>query len=207
MTEIVRCSVQNCEKPAASPESRCLCRRHLILTCYEQLDEYRRWQEERLSPDGAAEPLRQFLLECSLRVAKLALDLKEFTNLERAQLLDILLQVTDLSRHLRQSPRIAVSIPVQLRGQESCGTWEEQTRTRVISRHGAMLECEHPVKMEETLLVVRMDTGRQAHAQVVWRWRRVGGTQEIGIEFLDSENFWDLDSGSPEIVGMHGLTT
>jgi len=55
MTEIVRCSVQNCEKPAASPESRCLGRRHLILLATRTY-EYRRWQEERLSPDGAAEP-------------------------------------------------------------------------------------------------------------------------------------------------------
>ena len=55
-----------------------------------------------------------------------------------------------------------------------------------------MLECRHPLRPGEILLVVRTDTGRQAKARVVWRRRELGRRQEIGIEFLDCENFWDL---------------
>jgi len=39
---------------------------------------------------------------------------------------------------------------------------------------------------------VRTDTGRRAKARVAWRRRKLGRRQEIGIEFLDCENFWDL---------------
>ena len=139
-------------------------------------------------------------MECYRQVAQLASNVKEFIGLERAQLIDILLRATDLSRQLRQSPRLTVSIPVQLRCEEPGGTWEEQTQTKQLSPHGALLECQHPVRTGEILLVVRMDTGRQAKARVAWRLRRIGQPQEIGIEFLDHDNFWDVDWSAGEAV-------
>ncbi len=199
MPEPERCSVQGCEEPAAgSLEVRSFCQGHFIFTCYEQLDQCSRWQEGRLSRDRTAESVREFLVECYLQVANLALNVKEFNRLERAQLLDILVRATDLSCHLRQSPRLAASVLVQLRCEEPGGAWEEQTQAKLLSRHGALLECQHPVRTGEILLVVRMDTGRQAQARVAWRRRTIGGPQEIGIEFLDRDNFWELDWSTAE---------
>ena len=194
MTEPVGCSVQGCEQPAAaSLQIRSLCREHFLFTCQEQLEQCRRWQEDRLSANHrTAESVRQFLAECSLQVADLALNGKELKSLERDQLLDILLRATDLFRHLRQRPRFPASIPVQLRWEKPGCAWEEQTRTKHLSSGGALLECRHPLRPGEILLVVRTDTGRQAKARVVWRRRELGRRQEIGIEFLDCENFWDL---------------
>ena len=193
MTEPVGCSVQGCEEQAdASLQVRSLCREHFLFTCYEQLEQCRRWQEDRLSRDRTAESVRQFLVECSLQVANLALNGTELKSRERDQLLDILLRATHLSRHLRQSPRIAASIPVQLRWEKPGCAWEEQTRTKRLSPCGALLECRHSLRPGEILLVVRTDTGRRAKARVAWRGRKLGRRQEIGIEFLDCENFWDL---------------
>src|SRR5438128_8310460 len=128
MAEILRCSVADCEESAAgSLEGRSFCREHFISACYEQLDQCRNWQEARLSPDRTSESVRQFLGECYRQVAQFASNVKEFTGLERAQLIDILLRATDLSRQLRQSPRLAASIPVELRCEEPGGAWEEET--------------------------------------------------------------------------------
>src|SRR5437879_10249134 len=79
MTEPVGCSVQGCEQPAAaSLQVRSLCREHFLFTCREQLELCRRWQEDRLSGNHrTAESVRQFLAECSLQVADLALNGKE----------------------------------------------------------------------------------------------------------------------------------
>jgi len=157
MAEILRCSVQGCEESAAgSLEVHSFCREHFIFTCYEELDRCGCWQEARLSPDRTPELVRQFLGECYRQVAQLASNVKEFTGLERAQLIDILLRATDLSCRLRQSPRLAASIPVQLRCEVPGGTWEEQTQTKQLSPHGALLECQHPVRVGEILLVVRL---------------------------------------------------
>ena len=197
MAEILRCSFLGCEDPAASSLEGCsFCREHFISTCYEQLDQCGSWQEARLSPDRTSESARQFLGECYRQVAQLASNVKEFTGLERAQLIDILLRATDLSYRLRQSPRLAASIPVELRCEEPGGAWEEETQTKQISRYGALLKCQHPVRAGEILLVVRMDTGRQVQARVARRQRKIGGVQEIGIEFLDHDNFWNMDWSS-----------
>jgi len=197
MAETVRCSVSDCEESAAGSLEGCsFCREHFISTCYDQLDQCRNWQEARLSPDRTSESARQFLGECYRQVAQLASNVKEFTGLERAQLIDILLRATDLSYRLRQSPRLAASIPVELRCEEPGGAWEEETQTKQISRYGALLKCQHPVRAEEILLVVRMDTGRQVQARVARRQRKIGGVQEIGIEFLDRDNFWNMDWSS-----------
>ena len=169
MAESVRCSVQGCEDPAASSlEVHSFCREHFISTCYEQLEQCRNWQEARLSPDRTSESVRQFLGECCRQVAQLASNVKEFTGLEWAQLLDILLRATDLSRQLRQNPRLAASTAVELRCEEPGGAWEEETQTKQISRYGALLKCQHPVRAGEILLVVRLDTGRQ----VCWKRKR-----------------------------------
>src|SRR2546422_1983892 len=194
-------AMQRCEEPAASSlEVHSFCREHFIFTCYEQLDQCGCWEEARLSPDRTPETVRQFLVECYRQVADLACNVKEFTGLEQVQLLDILLRATDLSCRLRQSSRLAASMPVELRCEEPGGAWEEETRTKLLSPHGALLECKHPVRTGEILLVVRMDTGRQAQARVAWRLHRIGQPQEIGIEFLDHNNFWDVDWSAAEAV-------
>ncbi len=138
MVEILRCSVLGCEESAAGSLEGCsFCREHFISTCYEQLDQCRNWQEARLSPDRTSESVRQFLGECYRQLAQLASNVKEFTGLERAQLIDILLRATDLSRQLRQSPRLAASIPVELLCEEPGGAWEEETQMKQISRYMA----------------------------------------------------------------------
>src|SRR3989442_13901371 len=116
-------------------------------TLFRQLGQRGSWQEERLSPDSTPESVRQFLGECYRQVAQFASNVKEFTGLERAQLIDILLRATDLSRQLRQSPRLGASIPVELRCEEPGGARKEG--------YGALLKCHHPVRAGEILLVVR----------------------------------------------------
>ena len=193
MAETVRCGVSDCEESAAGSLEGCsFCREHFISACYEQLDQCRNWQEARLSPDRTSESVRQFLGECYRQVAQFASNVKEFTGLERAQLIDILLRATDLSRQLRQSPRLAASIPVELRCEEPGGAWKEG--------YGALLKCQHPVRAGEILLVVRLDTERQVQARVARRQRKIGGVQEIGIEFLDRDNFWGVDWSAAETV-------
>ena len=64
---------------------------------------------------------------------------RNLKSLQRDQLLDILLRAADFSRHLRQGPRLAASIPVQLRWEKPGCAWEEQTRTKHLSPCDALL--------------------------------------------------------------------
>lgn len=188
-----QCSASGCEQPAVtSLESRPLCRDHFISTCYAEMEECTQRLQDQQSRYAESESVRQLLADCARGAADLAQTTERLENLQRAQLLDILLWAGELSRRLRRSARKPIRVHVRLRSEKLGRTWEEDTETQMLSRHGAMLECQHPVETGEILEVVRLDTGKQAQARVVWYRRKGSGRVEIGLAFPDSENFWDF---------------
>jgi hypothetical protein len=72
------------------------------------------------------------------------------------------------------------------------------TQTKVVSRHGASLECHHLVEIGETLLLKRPDTGTETRARVIWRAPRPGDRFEIGLEIQECDNFWEIDWSTAE---------
>ena|SRR2546425_82465 len=147
-----------------------------------------------------AESVRQFLVECYREVANLALNVKELNRMEGGPAVRYSNSGYQSLLPSASDPTTGRFYPSRVHCEEPGGTWEEQTRTKQLSPRGALLECQHPVRTGEILLVVRMDSGRQAQARVAWRWRKVGGPQEIGIEFLDRDNFWGVDWSAAEAV-------
>ena len=133
------------------------------------------------------------LAEIADEAARLGLNADDLTNLERAQLMDILLSAAHLSGQLRRSPRKRTSIPVRLRYEGPGPAWEEETVTQELSRHGALLVCRHPAEPGEDLTLVRIDTGRQARTRVAWCGPRREGAQRLGIEILGIANFWEAE--------------
>ncbi len=105
------------------------------------------------------------------------------------------------TRHLRRSPRKTASIPVWLRREVHARTWEEETETQVLSRHGAGLQCRHAIEAGGALVVVRRDTGQRVNVRVSYCRYTADGSREIGIEFLNCDNFWGLDWNLPEQDG------
>ncbi len=193
MGETERCSASGCGRSAASSlDTRPFCEEHFLSTCYEQLEHCTQRLHDQKFHFEETESIRHFLTECARQTTDMAQTAEHLDNLQRAQLLDILLWAGELSRQLQRSTRKAISIRVRLCSEWPGRAWEEETATHVLSRHGAMLECQHPVETGETLQVVRLDTGHQAPARVVWHRRRSSGRVELGVAFPDSENFWDF---------------
>jgi PilZ domain-containing protein len=194
-----KCAIANCEQTStATLDSQGLCREHFILLCYKRLDEY---EAIRKGPGLAAadtESVRRFVHEATRSADAIEATAKNLENLERAQLLHIILSASELGRHLRRSPRKVAAIPVRLSSKKLGGTWEEETETVLVSRYGALVRCKHPAKAGDTLNLVRSDTGQTATARVAWQ--RPNGEEDvrIGVEFLGCENFWGLDWGVVE---------
>lgn len=190
MTQPDPCDFPDCkEASAASLENRPLCREHFLLACYARLETCERLLLERPFAEAAFGSVRQFTLECIKQVNAFADSAETQTNLERARVCDIMLWATELSQRIRRSPRKPLPIPVRLLSEEPGHPWEEDTVTRIVGRYGAALECEHPVRIGERLLVIRKDTGQRAWARVLFRHSKQPGRQEIGIELLDCETF------------------
>jgi len=192
--ETQRCSATGCERPAAVALQKCrLCREHFIAACYEHLEGCARRLQERPFREADGEAVRQLLAECLGQAADLAQNAADLGNLERAQLLDIMLWAGEVSQRLRRSDRRAGSVPIRLRSEKPGRPWEEQSQAQILSRHGAMVECTHAVETGELLEVLRLDTGQQAQARVVWNRPKVSGRLEIGLEFVDAVALWDPD--------------
>jgi hypothetical protein len=100
----------------------------------------------------------------------------------------------------RRSNRRATSFPIWLRNEELGAIWEEETETQIVSRYGAGLLCRHLASPESILVIVHRDTGRRAKARVRYSRYNRDGKRELGIEFIDNNNFWGLDWNSSEPI-------
>jgi PilZ domain len=193
-TETENCSSLECSRVAiASLEAHPLCRKHFIDSCEAELEAYQRRLIENRLGDVSPEMAKRFVHQCSQQADNIERSAGDLDDLDRERLLNLIVLVAELGRHLRRSPRTVTSIAIQVHSEKSGQRWEEQTETRLISRYGALVKCQHYLEIGESLRVVRLDNGRKAVARVAWHARRQDGQPEVGIEFPDCDNFWELD--------------
>jgi hypothetical protein len=194
MTNAEHCNVANCDQtPVSSLEGDALCRSHFISVCYTRLEQYEEMQKGHSLSVSGAESMRRFIHECVRKADEIEHGARDLDNLERARLLHIIEEANDLGRYLRRSPRKAASVAVRLCCDKIGGAWEEDTETVLLSRYGASVQCRHPAKPGESLQVIRSDTGQKVQARVTWRLPLGDESVQIGVEFVDCDNFWGLD--------------
>jgi len=180
-----QCSVPECQQSStAAPSLGRMCLKHFIKASYRTLEELNR-STHTWSVGGAAwDSARRFVQECVQIATSFTQQKIQVSNLERAQLVDITIWAAELGHRLRRSPRNPLAITIRLISEMPGQMWEEETYTLDLSRHGARTKCQHVVKNDDVLRVVRLDTAEQLNARIVWQRQKTPGTQEIGIEFL-----------------------
>jgi PilZ domain len=194
MSQPDHCSSKGCERTGiSSVDGDALCRTHFINVCYERLESYEEKRKGHTLSLTDAESMRRFINECSRQADEIEQKADDLDNLERAKLVDIILTASELGRHLRRSPRKAATIPVRLCCNRLGGAWQEESKTVLLSRYGASVQCSHPAKPGESIEVERSDTGQKAQARVAWQRPGERDTVRIGVEFVDCDNFWGLD--------------
>ena len=194
MVQQSTCHITGCTDPACSRmDGKALCCEHFLAYCYDNLDNYQRQIREQTYRDATVEAMRRFLLHCTREAIDLAHGPDPLENLQRARLLDILMRASDMTRHLRRSPRKEMAIPLTIRCEKLGHQWEEEAQTRVVSRFGALLHAQHQVETGDLLFVARRDEDRQTRARVAWAQQDDQGGTELGIELLNCDNFWGLD--------------
>jgi PilZ domain len=185
------CSSEACGEPAVADfDARRLCMEHFLVVCFQELEA----RNERLksnASDPETESLKNFLSASVEQVQKLS-ECDQFTDAQtKSQLLEFLLRASQLSKRLRRSPRLSATVPVWLRREDPSRTWEEETWTVTISRHGAGLVCRHPVEAGGTVVLCRRDKGSRVQARVVYCRYDGDGRRQIGVELLGRDDFWD----------------
>ena len=164
------CSAEGCEREGISLiDASPLCRKHFIDVCYARLERYDDQRKAHQLGLSDAESMRRFINECLRQADVIEQTASDLDNLGRAKLVDIILSASELGRHLRRSPRKAACIPVRLCCERLGGAWEEDSKTVLLSRYGASVQCSHPAKPGECLEIERFDTGQKARVRVAWQ--------------------------------------
>jgi hypothetical protein len=199
MNRLEKCGVAGCgQAGSALLDNQNVCRSHFISTCYAQLDRYNELVAGNGLSPSEAEAVRRFVNDATRYADEMENSGQDLHNLDRAQLLHIILAASELGRHLRRSPRKIATIPVRIGSDRLGGAWEEDAQTVLLSRCGASVSCRHAAKPGETIQIVRADTGQRAEARIAWQRPVENDDIRLGIEFVNCENFWGLDWASVE---------
>jgi hypothetical protein len=100
---------------------------------------------------------------------------------------------------VRRSSRIPKEINVLLVGSDTEGkVFSEQTKTVLLSRHGAGIVSRYKLSAEQELFLRRLDTNKEAEVRLVGQIGVEGEVYTYGVAFLDStNNFWGVDFPAP----------
>jgi hypothetical protein len=183
------------QSAVVSLDEKRLCRVHFIQMAYRHLDRISLQIQAPAFHSRNAEAASICLEACMREAANIACAADFPPNLERAQLLDILLWASELHGRLRRGPRVAARIPILLRCENPERPWEEKAETQSLSQHGFSFVCRHELREDEELTCVRLDNGRRVKARVAWVRSKEAGENEAGLEFSTSEDFWGFDAG------------
>src|SRR5215831_8017374 len=100
---------------------------------------------------------------------------------------------------VRRSSRIPKEIAVLLVGSDIEGkVFSEQTRTVLLSRHGAGIVSGYKLSAEQELILRRLDTNKETEVRLVGQIGVEGEVYTYGVAFLDStNNFWGVKFPAP----------
>ncbi|HEY6267211.1 MAG TPA: PilZ domain-containing protein [Candidatus Acidoferrum sp.] len=95
---------------------------------------------------------------------------------------------------MRRSSRIPREIGILLVGSDMEGKmFSEQTKTVLLSRHGAGIVSQYALYAEQELILRRLDTDKEAEIRVVGQLGSDGRMYTYGVAFLDPEmDLWGI---------------
>jgi hypothetical protein len=191
----LKCTAEGCAETAiASLDESLVCRVHFLAGAYGQLESIASHVLEPNFHSQHGELATRFLEQCMREVTNIACASELPNNLERAQLLDILLWASELYGRLRRGPRVRASIPILVRSKDEQNPWEEKTETIQLSLHGFSFICHHELHTGDALACARLDNGRRATGRIAWARSQASGGTEAGVEFIVQEDFWGMEA-------------
>jgi hypothetical protein len=95
---------------------------------------------------------------------------------------------------VRRSCRISKEISILLVGSDTDGkVFSEETKTVLLSQHGAGVVSRYKLSAEQELILRRLDTNKETEVRVVGQIGEESEVYTYGVAFLDStNNFWGI---------------
>ncbi|HKW64805.1 MAG TPA: PilZ domain-containing protein [Candidatus Acidoferrum sp.] len=100
---------------------------------------------------------------------------------------------------MRRSGRIPKEIPIVLIGSDLTGRiFSEETKTVLLSLHGAGLLSRHKLSPEQEMVLRWPERNKEAEIRVVGQIGEDSGLYRYGVAFFDHvENFWEMEFPPP----------
>jgi hypothetical protein len=192
-----QCSVDGCDRVVSSEIERGpFCVDHFIAAALREMESRSASLKEKDVDSSVISAFKQLLTSCSEQAQMLC---QTQSSQYQPRLREVVRRATQMGKNLRRSPRVEACVPVWLRREDPRHTWEEETWTSTVSRHGAGFVCRHSVEINGTLILFRRDKGGRAEARVVYSRFDSEGRRHVGVELLNREDFWDLPkSAAPD---------
>jgi hypothetical protein len=105
------------------------------------------------------------------------------------------------SKKMRRSGRLFESVPILLIGSDCEGrVFSEQTRTVVLSLHGAGVVSSYKLVAEQELFLRSVESNREAEIRIVGEIGSQEGRYTYGVTFLDDDlDFWQMEFPMPPL--------
>jgi hypothetical protein len=102
--------------------------------------------------------------------------------------------------HLRRSQRVCLSVPILvMRGARGKNEVSEETRTLIVSAHGALLILQLPVQGGDLLTIKHAKTEEELVCRVINVGPDQSGKREVGVEFEHpAPRFWRIAFPPPD---------
>jgi PilZ domain len=98
-----------------------------------------------------------------------------------------------LAANRRRSQRVLMTIPVRVSGKAGAGVFDEETHTRAISAHGALILLSAQVHRGQRLTLSNVQTKAALECVVAHIDRRQKNQPQVGVEFmLPNPMFWHV---------------
>jgi hypothetical protein len=193
-----QCCVDGCHQVVASEiERRPFCVDHFIPAALQEMEARIACLKQKPFDPSAINSLKELLTACAEQAQILC---QNQSTQDQARLRDLIRRATQMGKNLRRSPRIEACVPVWLRREDPRHTWEEETWTSTVSRHGAGFVCRHSVEINGTVVLFRRDKGSRAEARVVYSRFDSEGRRHVGVELLNRDDFWDLPKSTSPVT-------
>jgi c-di-GMP-binding flagellar brake protein YcgR len=99
-----------------------------------------------------------------------------------------------LAANRRRSQRVLMTVPIRVSGQRGAGlAFEEETHTRAISAHGALILVSTEVHRGQRLTLSNVQTKAALECVVAHIDRKQSAQPQVGVEFaLPNPTFWHV---------------
>ena len=196
MGGVVVCGSLGCSNFAeATLDELSLCRNHFYDRAMKRIEEYR-GRLQTLEAAGGSLEVPEFLSQIIAQTTMLVTTAKFLGPGQRDQFLDLSLAAMQLFKRAQRAPRLARNMPVLLgREADSVGA-PELTDTVDVSKRGACVATVGSWVIGDKAWIQMPVSELKALARIAWS-KKLGFSQFlVGLDILDAEDFWKLESTS-----------